>query len=161
MAGKTKAASVPNREQELYDKFYSEFLDKPLDYVRHDAGARFDEQLRRAVAEHGMAFYGSWWLLVELLSAKRGHVYDVSDMTGWQLFAADMSTVGRTWTVDECADFCQQLAGYNLIDREIYDERHHIINRRVCREADGYANAAAGKKLGSWKTNRSRWDGDS
>lgn len=155
----TKKAQQPTNddEREQFQRFHDEFATKPLDYVRHDADARKDESLRRAVAEHGMGFLGAWWVLVELLCSKDNHRYDVTDHTGWQLFALDMSTCGRMWTVDECRDFCDQLAEYGLIDRELYD-RGKVVNNRVCREVDAYANAAAGKKLGNWKTNRGRWE---
>lgn len=142
-------------EQEMFNQFLDEFRRKPLDYVRHDANARCDKALRRATIEHGMAFLGSWWVLVELLSACAEHEYDVRDETGWQLFAADMSTCGKSWSVDECKTFCDQLSTYGLINAELYS-RGKVTNNRICREVEGYANAAAGKKLGSWKACRSR-----
>lgn len=139
----------------MFDRFVNDFRERPLDYVRHDADARKDEALRRATATHGMGFLGSWWVLVELLCSKANHEYDVTDDTGWNLYALDMSTCGVLWTVPECQKFCSQLASYGLIDAEMYG-RGKIVNNRICREVEGYANAAAGKKLGSWKTNAAR-----
>ena len=143
---------LTEQEQEQFDKVLTETMTKPLDYVRHDANARCDEALRRATAEHGMGFLGSWWVLVELLCSKSEHEYDVRDATGWAILALDMSTCGRLWTTDECKDFCEQLAGYGLIERELYD-MGRIVNDRICREVEKYARAVAGKSLGGWKPN--------
>ena len=143
---------LTSEEREAYESALTAHMMKPLDYVRHDANARFDEALRRAVAEHGMGFYGGWWVLVELLCSKNEHAYDVTDFTGWALFALDMSTCGRAWSVDECKDFAEQLAAYGLINQELYG-RGRISNDRVCREVEKYAKAAAGKSVGAWKTN--------
>lgn len=143
-------------EREQFQRFYEEFLAKPLDYVRHDANARLDESLRRGVVDHGLEFSGRWWVLVECLSAKHGHRYDVSDETGWRILALDLSTCGVPWGVDECKEFVGQLASLGLVNAELLDERHVVCNDRLCREVDGYATAAAGKKLGSWKTNKAK-----
>lgn len=144
---------LTDEEQERFDQYVSEFRAKPLDYVRHDANARFDEELRKATARYGMEFYGSWWLLVELLSGDKRHFYPVHDEDDWRLFAIDMSTGGVLWTVEKCKEFCDRLAEHRLIDPESY-ERGKVINNRICKEVDKYATAAAGKALGSWKTNR-------
>lgn len=153
MATRKVARELTPTEQQQFDDAHQEFMSKPLDYVRHDSNARYDDALRRATSRYGMAFYGSWWLLVELLSANKLHCYKVNDEDGWKLFAIDMSSVGIVWSVDECKQFCQRLAEHGLIDAECY-ERGTIVNNRVCREVDKYARAAAGKALGAWKTNR-------
>ena len=151
MAGRSR--ELTPEEQRKYDEFLDEMRMAPLDYVRHDANARCDESLRRATAKVGMSFLGSWWVLVELLSGKKGHAYDVSDECGWSLLAYDMSTCGWPWSVDDCKRLCDVLAEHDLIDAEMY-ARGKVLNNRVCREVEKYATATAGKRLGSWKTNR-------
>ena len=147
--------TLTDEERALFDRYVEEFTDKPLDYVRHDSNARLDDALRRATAKYGMGFYGAWWLLIELLSGNKRHAYDVADDAGWNLLAIDMSTCGIVWSVEECRTFCDRLAEFGLIDQECY-ERGKVINNRVCREVSKYAQAAAGKSLGSWKTNRAK-----
>lgn len=139
----------------MYHQFYEEFAAAPLDYVRHDANARTDVALRTGVIEHGLEFAGRWWTMVECLCSKRGHLYDVTTDTGWMQLALDLSTSGHMWSIDECREFCEQLVGYGLISPESWSIGH-VVNERVVRECDKYARAAAGKKLGSWKTNQAK-----
>ena len=148
MAAKQQRELTPE-EQKKYDEYLDEMRMAPLDYVRHDANARCDEALRRATAKGGMGFLGSWWVLVELLTSKKGHEYDVTDETGWKLLALDMSTCGWNWTVEGCHDFCDILNEHDLIDSEMY-ARGKVLNNRVCREVEKYARATAGKRLGGW-----------
>lgn len=136
----------------MYQVFFDEALDAPMDYVIHDTNASFDDKLRIAAADGGWAFYGMWWRLVELLTAKDGHCYDVSTERGWRFLALDMGNFTPV-SIDECKQFVTTLLDYGLLDGDSYREFGHVASRRVIRNAEGYAKKVAKAKLGSWKTN--------
>ena len=87
---------MDDKELQMYQTFYDEALATPMDFIIHDCNASYDDKLREAAADGGWGFYGMWWRLVELLTAKDGHFYDVS------LYVVDVckvdSTLEVTWT---------------------------------------------------------------
>lgn len=139
-------------ERGMWQQFYDEAVRLPMDYVMHDTDASYDDKLREAAADGGWAFYGMWWRLVELLTARDGHCYDVSSERGWMFLALDMSNFCMV-SVDECKEFVQSLVAYGLLDRESFEKFHHVVSRRVIRNADEYAKKVAKARLGAWKTN--------
>lgn len=139
-------------ESVVWQQFYEEACRLPMDYVVHDTDASYDDKLREAAADGGWEFYGKWWRLVELLTARDGHCYDVSTERGWMFLALDMGNF-RMVSVDECKDFIESLVSYGLLDRESYENYHHVTSRRVIRNADEYARKVAKARLGAWKTN--------
>lgn len=143
---------MTEEESAVYQSYYEEALSAPMDYVVHDTNASFDDKLREAAADGGWEFYGRWWRLVELLTAKDGHCYDVSTERGWRFLACDMGNFCPV-SVAECKDLVDTLLEYGLLDRVSYEEHKHVVSRRVIRNADGYAKKVAKARLGSWKTN--------
>lgn len=103
----------------------------------------------------GMALYGWYWLLVELLTGRKHHYYDVSDDAGWRRLARDMSCICDMGT-DECKEFIAELYNASLINREQYDELQRVTITRILADAKSYAESVASKKIGAWKTNRKK-----
>ena len=143
---------------QAYERFLEEARRDPIKYAHHDARAHDDEALYRLVANHGMAYYGWYWLLVELLSGRKDHAYDVSDEFGWRRLARDMSCMCDI-SVEDCQLFIMELASMGLVSREHLSETHKVVIRRILIDAEKYAEEVAKKKLGAWKTNRKRMFG--
>ena len=144
--------------QDAFERFLEEAESDPIHYLKHDTRAHDDEALYRLTARLGMECYGRYWLLVELLTGRRHHYYDVSDELGWRRLSRDMSCI-CDMGVDECKSFIADLYGADLINREQYDELHRVTITRILVSAHEYAVSVATKKLGAWKTNRKKMFG--
>ena len=94
-------------------------------------------------------------MLVELLTGRKHHYYDVSDDAGWRRLARDMSCICDMGT-DECKEFIAELYNASLINREQYDELQRVTITRILADARAYAESVASKKIGAWKTNRKK-----
>ncbi len=158
MSEKDAAVAEPEFDEAARAAYY-EFLDdalrEPIKFLKHDARAHDDEALYRLVNEHGMEWYGWYWLLAELLTARKDHAYDVSDAMGWRRLRLDMSCMCDI-TDEQCREFVARLLDAGLIDRQHYDELGQVVIRRVKQDGVAYAETVAAKKLGAWKTNRRR-----
>ena len=141
--------------QEAYEGFLEDALSEPVKFIKHDARAHDDEALYRLANRHGMEIYGWYWLLVELLTGRKHHFYDVSDNAGWRRLARDMGCI-CDMSVDECKSFIADLYGAGLIERTHYDELHRVTIARILRDARSYAEVVAAKKLGAWKASRKK-----
>ena len=147
MATTDNNAAQVEAQREL---FMDEAMRSSVPHVFHDSNAHRDAALRRLVRDGGMAAYGRYWLLVELLTSSPAHRYDVSDEFGWEMLAQDMSRL-EPMTVDECKAFVGDLYRYDLLSREHYDELSELLITRVLRDVQRYAEGTAKKKLGAWK----------
>jgi hypothetical protein len=141
--------------QDAYDRFMEEAESDPIRFIKHDTRAHDDEALYRLANRRGMALYGWYWLLVELLTGRKHHYYDVSDDAGWRRLARDMSCICDMGT-DECKEFIAELYNASLINREQYDELQRVTITRILADARAYAESVASKKIGAWKTNRKK-----
>lgn len=155
--GVERSASQEDADREAAQLAYAEFLERamsePVKFIKHDSRAHDDEALYRLANAHGMAYYGWYWLLVELLTGRKHHYYDVSDDAGWRRLARDMSCICDMST-DECKVFIMDLHQYGLINTEQFDELGRVLITRVMADAKTYAETVASKQLGAWKTNR-------
>ena len=116
-----------------YARFLEEAQNEPIKYIKHDHRAHDDEALYELVNEHGMAYYGWYWLLVELLAGRRYHYYSVATETGWRRLARDMSCMCDV-SVEDCKRFIADLYEADLIIREQFDELHRVAIMRLLRE---------------------------
>ena len=148
-------ATYEEEVREAYERFLEQEQDKPLRYITHDNRAHDDEALYRLTAEHGMGYYGLYWLLIELLANRKGHYYDVSDELGWRRLARDMSCM-CDMDIGGCKRFIADLYGAGLIIREQYDELHRVASKRLLADAMACAEEVASKRIGAWKTNRKK-----
>lgn len=151
-----KVKPLTPEEQAKLDEFREQAKADPLDWFRHDNNAHTDEGMRLIIAEHGMQAYGLYWVLMELLAARKGHYYDVSTDLGWQFLAKDMSPGVEVMGVEECRDFVEMLARYGKIDRECLEESGHIICNRICRNAAERNESTAQNKFKGWRSGRAR-----
>ena len=141
--------------QDAYDEFLERAMSDPIKFIKHDTRSHDDEALYRLTNMRGMELYGWYWLLVELLTGRKHHYYDVSDSAGWRRLARDMSCI-CDMSVDECKSFIADLYGAGLINREQYDELHRVTITRILADAKTYAEAVAMKQLAAWKMNRKK-----
>lgn len=141
--------------QDAYDEFLERAMTDPIKFIKHDARAHDDEALYRLANRQGMALYGWYWLLAELLTGRKHHYYDVSDDAGWRRLARDMSCI-CDMSVEECRKFISDLYDADLINREQYDELQRVTITRILTDARTYAENVASKQLGAWKTNRKK-----
>lgn len=141
--------------EDAYARFMEEAESDPIRFIKHDTRAHDDEALYRLANRKGMALYGWYWLLVELLTGRKHHYYDVSDDAGWRRLARDMSCICDMGT-DECKEFIAELYNASLINREQYDELQRVTITRILADARAYAESVASKKIGAWKTNRKK-----
>lgn len=163
MPRRTKQLSVEEVAEinEQYHLYEQEALLDPMTYVPHDTNAHLDDAMRAIVTacddpHDGLAMGYKYWCLMELLAARKGHLYDVSSERGWVFLAIDMSTCGVVVTVDECREMVELFVGVGLLSKDVYEEAQHVVSERVCRNAERYAKSVADKKIGAWKTNRAK-----
>lgn len=146
---------------EQYHVYEQEALLEPMSFVPHDTDAHLDDAMRAvvtAVPDHdaGLAMGYKYWCLMELLAARKGHMYDVSTEQGWTFLSIDMSTCGVVVGVEECRSLVETLAGVGLLSQDVYRESGRVMSERVCRNAQRFAKGIADKKIGAWKTNRAK-----
>ena len=145
-AGDEHKAAIVEAQRE---QFIEEAMRSSVPHVFHDSSAHRDAALRRLVRSRGMQAYGSYWLLVELLTSSPAHAYDVGDDVAWEMLAQDMSAL-EPMGVDECKAFVAELYALDLISREHFDELRRVSITRVLRDVRRYAEGTAKKKLGAW-----------
>ena len=94
-----------------------------MEWFKHDASAYADIKCRRLLRRLGMAGYGRWWRLCELLAATDGHRLDLSSDEDRELYAEEL----QFDSTDELADFLVTLSEVGLIqmpgDGTIYSDR--------------------------------------
>ncbi len=144
-----------------YHEYEQEALLEPMTYVPHDTNAHLDDAMRAIVTacdspHDGLAMGYKYWCLMELLAARKGHLYDVSTERGWQFLSIDMSTCGVVVSVEECMELVGLLVSVGLLAADVFTESHHVVSERVCRNAERYAKSVADKRIGAWKTNRAK-----
>lgn len=153
---RAKPKPLTPEEAAKLDEFREQERNAPLDWFKHDNDAHMDEGMRLLIAERGMASYGLYWCLMELLAARKCHFYDVSTELGWQLLARDMSPGVEVMSVYECQGFIEALADLGKIDYECYHESGHIISNRICRNAAECSESTAQNRFKGWRSGRSR-----
>lgn len=141
--------------QDAYNEFLERAMSDPVKFVKHDARAHDDEALYRLANAYGMEYYGWYWLLVELLTGRKHHYYDVSDAAGWRRLARDMSCICDMGE-DDCRLFISRLLEFGLINNSMFKELHRVSITRVLKDAKSYAETVASKQLTAWKTNRKK-----
>lgn len=132
---------------ELYDALLAEELRKPVEYFKHDVSAHDDDALLSLVYEHGMAYYGLYWLLAEKLYERKSHMYDLGEPAEAHRLAADLGSMHPISREDALA-FVQRLAEHGLIDREVFAESGRVIMARVAENVRQVAEMKASRRLG-------------
>ena len=96
---------------------------RPMTYFSHDSNASHDIKCRRLIRREGMAGYGRWWRLCELLADTDGHRLSIDTSEDAELYAEEL----QYDTVDEFMAFLIVLKDVGLInmpgDGTIYSDR--------------------------------------
>lgn len=143
------------KEIQLKEQLYQEELRTPLQYFKHDCNAHDDTALASITFEHGMAYYGLYWLLIEHLYTRKEHYYDLSTPLGKHQLMQDLNTLCPI-EESEVDTFIETLASNNLIDKEIYAESKRVIIGRVLDNIETKARSKAGKRYGGLSKSRSK-----
>lgn len=115
-----------------------EYAAKPLRYFSHDANARDDQKCRRLKRKHGMAGYGRWWQLCEVLASCDGHYLATRTDDDWELVADYLEFP----TVEETKDFIESLKSLMLIEPDpdfIWSKRMNANAETVGKQRAGGA----------------------
>lgn len=118
---------------------------RPMAFFPHDTNASQDIKLELLLDDYGMAGYGRWWRLCELLGAADGHRIEIGN-------ARVARVVTRNLMFDSVNDlmaFVKELADLGLIDMP---GDGYISSKRMNRNAEYFGKKrAAGRKGGQTK----------
>ena len=121
---------------------------RPMDYFPHDVASAHDMKLELVIDEFGMAGYGRWWRLLELLAAETGHKLEVGDERVAKIVARRLST-----NAGDLLKFIAFLADIDLIcmpgDGFIWSERMIEQAERVGEKRANGKRGGRPKKNGS------------
>lgn len=156
MAMARKVRPLTEDEQAKLDELREQAKSDPLDWFKHDNDAHKDQGLRLLIVSRGMAAYGLYWCLMEVLAAQENHLYDVSTEIGWQLLARDLSPGVEVMGAGECMDFIRALAELGLVSRECLEVSGHVVSERICRNAAERNESTAQNRFKGWRSGRAR-----
>lgn len=80
---------------------------KPMDYFSHDADAASDIKCRKLLRRCGMAGYGRWWRLCELLASASGHAVFARTEEEAEMLADDLMFDDPSELADFLATLCE------------------------------------------------------
>ena len=80
---------------------------KPMDWFRHDSDAASDIKCRKLVRRCGMAGYGRWWRICELLAGSTGHAVSVRTEEEAEMLADDLALDSTAELVDFLECLCE------------------------------------------------------
>lgn len=96
---------------------------RPMAFFPHDANSAQDIKCRRLIRREGMAGYGRWWRLCELLAATEGHALGVSRAEDVELYAEEL----QFDSAEEFMAFLVTLADVGLVqmpgDGTVFSDR--------------------------------------
>lgn len=114
---------------------------RPMAYFSHDANSAHDIKCRKLIRREGMAGYGRWWRLCELLAATDSHVLEIGTDEDRELYAEELGCE----TAEEFMRFLATLSDVGLIrmpgDGTVYSER-------MMRNAEQFGEKRANGRMG-------------
>ena len=118
---------------------------KPMAFFPHDTNASQDMKIELLLDDFGMAGYGRWWRLCELLGAADGHRIEMGNARVAKVVARNLMFE----SVGELMEFVTELADIGLIEMP---GDGFISSRRMDRNAEYFGRKrAAGRKGGMTK----------
>ena len=114
---------------------------KPMDWFKHDADAYADIKCRRLLRRLGMAGYGRWWRLCEIMASTNGHRPSVESEEDAEILAEEL----QLDSVSELMDYLQTLADVGLI---VMPGDGTIASERMLSNATTFGTNRANGKLG-------------
>ena len=85
---------------------------EPMPWFKHDAGAAYDIKCKRLLRRLGMAGYGRWWRLCEIMASTHGHMPSVETEEDAEIIADELQLA----SVDELMQFLITLSDVGLIE---------------------------------------------
>lgn len=85
---------------------------RPMEWFKHDSDAYADIKCRRLLRRLGMAGYGRWWRLCEIMAATTGHRPSIETEEDAEIIAEDL----QLNNVQELMDFLVTLTEVGLLD---------------------------------------------
>ena len=114
---------------------------RPMAFFPHDANASQDMKVELLLEDCGMAGYGRWWRLCELLAATDSHVLEIGTDEDRELYAEELGCE----TAEEFMRFLATLSDVGLIrmpgDGTVYSER-------MMRNAEQFGEKRANGRMG-------------
>ena len=114
---------------------------RPMEWFKHDTHAHADIKCRRLLRRLGMAGYGRWWRLCEIMADTSGHRPSVESEEDAEILAEEL----QLDSIGELMDFLTTLCRVGLIvmpgDGTIYSER-------MLSNAETFGRNRANGKLG-------------
>lgn len=121
---------------------------EPLSYFPHDSDAARDPKCVRLIRRRGMAGYGRWMRLCELMAAQRGHHVPFATDEDVGIVADELMCGARA-----ARELAAELADVGLLDAEslgrgtLYSERMgrnalEVGSKRAARSRRGQAQAS-------------------
>lgn len=114
---------------------------RPMAFFPHDADSARDMKCRKLIRREGMAGYGRWWRLCELMAATDGHSLEIGTDEDMELYAEELGY----GTAAELMAFLVTLSDVGLIrmpgDGTVYSER-------MMRNAEYFGERRANGRLG-------------
>lgn len=144
-----------NEEAILREKLIDEEVGKPLQYVKHDTNAHEDEKILALVDEGGLAWYGLYWLMVESIAGRKGHVYDIDNANEHHRLHANLNKLTPVdgGEIDRFIEFC---ASVGLIDQLAFKEYGKVAIPRIIDNGRAAAYSKAARRLGGIKAKRGK-----
>lgn len=84
---------------------------KPMDWFKHDASAYSDIKCRRLLRRLGMAGYGRWWRLCEIMASTNGHKPSIETEEDAEILAEEL----QLDSVHELMEYLRVLVDVGLI----------------------------------------------
>lgn len=113
---------------------------KPMDYFPHDVAAAHSVDLELVIDEFGMAGYGRWWRLLEILAAETGHRLELGNERVAKVVARRLCV-----NVGDLLKFCAFLDDIDLI---CMPGDGFIWSEWMCEQAERVGEKRANGKLG-------------
>ena len=114
---------------------------RPMAYFSHDANSAHDIKCRKLIRREGMAGYGRWWRLCELMAATDGHVLEMGTDEDMELYAEELCLD----SAKALMQFLVTLSDVGLIrmpgDGTVYSER-------MMRNAEYFGEKRANGRMG-------------
>lgn len=113
---------------------------RPMAFFPHDTNAAQDMKIECLLDGWGMAGYGMWWRLCEMLGATDGHRIEVGNPRVAKVIARNLMLPG----VEELDEFVQE-----LVDLELVELRDGFISsHRMDRNAEYFGKKRAAARKG-------------
>lgn len=114
---------------------------RPMAYFSHDANSAHDIKCRKLIRREGMAGYGRWWRLCELLAATDSHTLEIGTDEDMELYAEELCLD----SAKALMQFLVTLSDVGLIrmpgDGTVYSER-------MMRNAEQFGEKRANGRMG-------------